>query len=72
MRDLESADVNIIGTKSQKSDRHAWSTLAAEIHAAQFKMDPAIGVKTFLNKIWAAACSTSVLTQACSLFGQTY
>ena len=39
--------------ENQKSDRRAWSTLAAETLAAQYTIDWAIGIKTFMSEIGA-------------------
>ncbi len=56
-----------MGWKSQKSDRRAWSTLAAETHVMQNSLDKAIGIKTFLYQIGIIPKSTKVLTDNLSL-----
>ena len=67
MRNLETGEVNIIGWKSQKSDRRAWGILAAETQAALFTIVRAIGVKTVFNEMGAKPCSTTVMTDNLSL-----
>ncbi len=60
-------NANMVGWKSQKSDRRAWSTLAAETHAMQVGLDRAIGLKTFLNEIGQKVKETCVVTDNLSL-----
>ena len=53
--------------KSEKSDRRAWSTLAAEAHAMQVGLDRAIGMKTFLTEIGQRLSQTCIVTDNLSL-----
>ena len=53
--------------RSQKSDRRAWSTLAAETHLMQNALDKAIGVKTFHQQLGIKPKSVKVLTDNLSL-----
>ncbi len=66
-RDCENQRINLVGWKSQKSDRRAWSILAAETHAAQYTMDRAIGIKTLMSEIGAGLTSVGVMTDNLSL-----
>ncbi len=45
LRQAKSNIVNMVGWHSCKSNRRAWSTLAAETHAMQLAIDRAIGLK---------------------------
>ena len=58
---------NLVEWKSQKSDRRAGSTLAAETHVMQNALDKAIGIKTFLYQIGVVPKSSKVLTDNLSL-----
>ncbi len=67
LREEGTRNANMVGWKSQKSDRRAWSTLAAETHAMQVGLDRAIGLKTFLNEIGQNVKKTCVVTDNLSL-----
>ena len=58
---------NLIAWKSQKSDRKAWSTLAAETHVMQHAIDKAAGMKIFLAEMGVSVAATRVLTDNLSL-----
>ena len=61
LRQSGSSKVNLIAWRSCKSDRRAWSTLAAETHAMQMAMDRAIGLKYLLHELGVTAKETTVL-----------
>ncbi len=58
---------NLVGWRSQKSDRRAWSTLAAETHVMQNALNKAIGMKTFLQQLGIRVRSAKVLAENLSL-----
>ena len=56
----ESKAVNWIGCRKIKSERRAWSTLAAESHAMEFVMDRAIGMKALFQELGMSRSQTTV------------
>ncbi len=72
LRQSRSNIVNLVGWRSCKSDRRAWSTLAAETHAMQMAMDWAIGLKYVMYELGMAAKETTVLTDKLNLKNVLY
>ncbi len=62
LRSDESEAVNLIGWRSIKSARRAWSTLAAETHAMEFVMDRNIGMKLLFQELGLDRSQTTVMT----------
>ncbi len=67
LRQEKTQKVNFIGCRSIKSDRKAWSTLAAETHAMQYVMDRAIGMKALFHELGLKNTPTTILTDNLSL-----
>ena len=57
---------------SQKSERKAWSTLAAETHVKQHALDRVTGMKTLITEIGLKIAATKVLTDILSLKKMLY
>ena len=67
LRQEKTQKVNFIGWRSIKSDRKAWSTLAAETHAMQYVMDGEYGMKALLHELGLGNTPTTVMTDNLSL-----
>ncbi len=61
------AIVNILGWKSKKAERRAWSTLAAETHVLQHALDKSIHIHEVLKQLKQPIIRATVLTDNLSL-----
>ena len=61
------AIVNVLGWKSKKAERRAWSTLAAETHVLQHALDKSIHIHGVLKQLRQPIIRATVLTDNLSL-----
>ncbi len=61
------AIVNVLGWKSKRAERRAWSTLAAETHVLQHALDKSIHIHEVLKQLRQPIIRATVLTDNLSL-----